>query len=145
VKRKPVKVVLLVALVSVAGLAAFGPAGIPVADSSVGRVFDVQVGSPAVLTARGAAVKVPINAVCIGVRQAFVSVQVTERVGSRIAQGTTGTTIKCTAGIQPLVVSVPATANAFKKGTAQVNAQIGFCDFCGGETSTSAEVRVVRK
>jgi len=143
VKRKRLRVVLLVVLVSVAGLAAYGPAGLPVADSSVGVVFDVQVGSPATLNARGAAIDVPVNALCIGTRQAFVSVQATERVGSKIAQGSTGVQIKCTAGIQPLVVSVPATANAFKKGTAVVNAQISFCQYCGGGATSSAQVKVV--
>jgi hypothetical protein len=145
VKRKRLRVVVLVALVSIAGLAAFGPAGLPVADSSVGAVLDVQVGSPAKLVARGAAVTVPVNILCIGTRSAFVSVQVTERVGSRIAQGSTGDQVRCTGTIQPLTVTVPATANAFKKGTASVNARIEFCEFCGGGTTASATVPVVRK
>lgn len=144
-KRKRLRIVLLVTLVSVAGLAAFGPLGAPVADASHGVVFDIQIGSPATLSARGAVVHVPVNVLCIGTRSAFVSVQATERVGSKIAQGSGGMQIACTGGIQPLTITVPATSYAFKKGTAAVNAGIGFCEYCGSDVTASAEVRVVRK
>ena len=144
-KRKPWRIGLMLVLMSIAAIAAFGPLGGPVADASRGVVFDVQLGSPAVLTARDAAVKVPVNALCIGTRSAWVQVQVTERVGRRIAQGSSGQQITCTGTIQPLTVIVPATANSFKKGTASVNAQIGFCQFCDVGATTTAEMPVVNQ
>jgi hypothetical protein len=144
-KRKRWRMALMLGLVSVAAVAAFGPLGGPLAGASTGTVFDVQIGSPATLTARDAAVKVPIYALCTR-RTAWLQVQVTERVGRRTAQGTAGQVIQCTGGIEALVITVPASANSFKKGAAAVvNASIGFCDFCGTEASATAEVPVVRR
>jgi hypothetical protein len=142
-KRKPWRLGMMLVLVSIAAIAAFGPLGGPVADASRGVVFDVQVGSPATLTARDAAVNVPVNALCSGTRSAWVQVQVTERVGRRIAQGSSGQQITCTGTIQALTITVPATANSFKKGTAAVIAQIGFCQFCDVGATATAEVPVV--
>lgn len=144
-KRKPWRIGLMLVLLSIAAIAAIGPLGGPVADASRGVVFDVQIGSPATLTARDAAVKVPVFALCSGTRSAWVQVQVTERVGRKIAQGSAGQQITCTGTIQPLTVTVPATANSFKKGTAAVNAQIGFCQFCDVGASASAEMPVVNQ
>lgn len=144
-KRKRMRIGLLLALVSLAAAAVVGPLGGPVADASRGFVMDVQLGSPATLTARDAAVKVPVDILCIGTRSAFVQVTASERVGRKIAQGTAGEQVTCTGDIQPLTITVPASSNSFKKGTAVVNASIGFCSDCGTFTSTTAEMPVVRK
>ena len=144
-KRKRWRTGLLLLLVSLAAAAVVGPLGGPVADASRGLVMDVQIGSPATLTARDAAVKVPVDMLCIGTRSAFLQVQVSERVGRKIAQGTFGEQINCTGTIQPLTITVPANSNSFKKGTAVVNASMGFCSECGVFTSATAEMKVVRK
>jgi hypothetical protein len=136
------KLGMMLALVGVALVAMIGPGSSAVAFFSRGLALDVSIKSPATLTARGAAVSVPLDVLCTS-RRAFLDVQVTERVGSSIAQGEIGQQITCTHDIQTVSVTVPASGKAFKKGTAVVNASIEGCGFgtCGFENA-SANVSV---
>jgi hypothetical protein len=145
VKRKRIRLGLMLTLVVIAAVASIGPVSSAVAFFSRGLSLDVQINSPATLAARGAALKVPLNVLCTSQR-AEVSVQVSERVGSRIAQGYSDQLITCTGDIQPFTATVFANGNAFKKGQAVATAQIFGCGFgtCGSETD-SAQIAVVRK
>jgi hypothetical protein len=144
-KRKRIRTGLMLTLVVIAAVAAIGPVSSAVAFFSRGLSLDIQINSPATLAARGAAVKVPVNVLCTSQR-AEVVVQVSERVGSRIAQGYSDQLITCTGDIQPVTATVFANNNAFRKGQAVANAYIFACGFgvCGSETD-SAQIAIARR
>jgi hypothetical protein len=144
-KQKRIRIGLTLGLMIVAAVASIGPVSSAVASFSEGLTLDIQISSPATLASRGAAVNVPLNVLCNS-STAVVNMQVTERVGSRIAQGSVYQQITCTGLIQPITITVPATGNAFKKGTAIVNATLSACGHgtCGSVNAT-AQVTIKRR
>ena len=145
-KRKRIKTGLLAGLVIVAVVASIGTVSSAVASFSGGLVLDLQVNSPATLASRGAAVNVPLTVLCNSTT-ANVNVQVTERVGSKIAQGAVYQQITCTGLIQPVTITVPAGVNAFKKGPAIVNATIFACGHgtCGNVSAPATQITIARR
>ena len=132
----------MVALAAGSLLALFVSSGPAVAFFSGGLFLDVQVESPALLVARGAAVDVPLEVTC-NARPGTASVQVsvTQKAGSGAAQGFGFTEVGCTGSGQQVIVRVQATgAKTFKQGTAVASAEIFGCtanfSTCGSETDS---------
>jgi hypothetical protein len=129
-----------VAILAGASFALFAPSGPAVAFSSGGLFLDVQVESPAHLVSRGAAVDVPLEVTCnAGV--ADVSVSLTQKSGSGVAQGFGSTSVGCTGSGQQLTVRVTASGGkTFKQGTAVASAELFGCtanfSTCGSETDS---------
>jgi hypothetical protein len=138
--RAKLAVAALVAILAGASFALFAPAGPAVAFSSGGLFLDVQVESPAHLVSRGAAVDVPLEVTCnAGV--ADVSVSLTQKSGSGVAQGFGSTSVGCTGSGQQLTVRVTASGGkTFKQGTAVASAELFGCtanfSTCGSETDS---------
>src|SRR4030095_6721901 len=86
---------VVVAILAGGLLALFATSGPAVAFFSGGLFLDVQVESPARLVARGAAVDVPLEVTCTAT-VADVSVRVTQKAGSGVAQGGGSTSVGCT-------------------------------------------------
>jgi hypothetical protein len=119
-------------------LALFASSGPAVAFFSGGLFLDVQVESPASLVARGAAVDVPLKVTC-NATAASVSVTVTEKSGSGVAQGFGSTSVGCTGSSERITVRVTASGGkAFKQGPAVASAEIFGCNAstCGTETDS---------
>jgi hypothetical protein len=137
---------MFAALVVGGGLAFAVPALPAVGQVSPPAVFSVEVGDEATLVARGAAVSVPVEVTCFPGSNAFLSVRVTQRTGSRIASGFGDAQFTCTGEPQTVDVLVHAQGQAFKKGPAVVQATLSSCGFfppC--ETATDTEtVQIVR-
>ncbi|MEO6703765.1 MAG: hypothetical protein ABI140_10040 [Jatrophihabitantaceae bacterium] len=136
------------ALAAGGGFAVLSPSSQAAAFYSPPLFLDVTVGSPANLVARGAAVSVPITVTCNADGGAYLSVQVSEKVGKKIATGQTNTNVACSGGHETLLVTVPAgSGQAFAKGSAYGSAYISGCKFistnytCGQETG-SATIRI---
>ena len=134
--------VAVVAIILGSVLALFATTGPAVAFFSGGLFLDVQVESPAHLVARGAAVDVPLEVTC-NARPGTVdlSVSVSQKAGSSVAQGFGHTSVGCTGSGQQITVRVQASGGkTFKQGTAVANAEIFGCnaDFstCGSETDS---------
>jgi hypothetical protein len=110
-----------------------------VAFFSGGLFLDVTVQSPAHLVAKGAAVTVPVQVTCNATQTAFVSVQVTERVGKQIASGFGSAQVGCTGGHQALLLTVTASGGkTFVKGQAFASADLFGCSsFCASEHGES--------
>lgn len=128
------------ALLAGGGVALLSPASPAVAYSSPPLFLDVSIQSPAHLVAKGAAVAVPVTTTCSGTSQAYLQVQVTEKVGKKVASGSKYVTVGCTGSRQQTTVTVPAASNiAFSKGTAYVTATIDGCAyyFCGSENNNA--------
>lgn len=128
-------------------LALIGPATPAVGQFSPPTVLSVEVGDEATLVSRGAAVSVPIEIVCPGGATGFLSVRMTQRVGSRIASGTgTTTDFVCTGATQIVNVLVTGSDHAFKRGEAVGEAFLAVCPdffFCSFASDTET-VRIVR-
>ena len=135
------------ALVVGAGLAVAAPAMPAVGQFSPPTVISVEVGDEAKLVAKGAAVLVPVEVTCpAGTAFGSLSVQVTQRVGSRIASGFGGTSnFACTGTTQVVHVLVTAQDAAFKKGPAVAQASLFVCGDFGCQSVTDTEtIRIVR-
>jgi hypothetical protein len=120
-------------------LALFATSGPAVAFFSGGLFLDVQVGSPAQLVARGAAVDVPLEVTCNATGSVFVDVRVTQKSGSGVAQGSGSTSVGCTGSGQQITVRVQASGGkTFKQGTAVASAEVFGCNrvTCGSETDS---------
>jgi hypothetical protein len=134
--------VAVVAILAGSVLALFATTGPAVAFFSGGLFLDVQVESPAHLVSRGAAVDVPLEVTCNArPGTASLSVVVTQKAGSGVAQGFGSTSVGCTGSGQQITVRVQASGGkTFKQGTAVANAEIFGCnaDFstCGSETDS---------
>jgi hypothetical protein len=135
------RLVVIAGLVGIAVVALIGPASSALGFFSHGLTLDLQPGSPSTLVSRGAAVDVPVAVVCTS-HSAFVSVEITERVGSGIAGGQGAQQVTCTGGIQAITVRVLAEGKAFKKGSGAVSADISGCGFgtCGDQAATGTTV-----
>src|SRR5262245_41443086 len=98
-------------------LALFATSGPAVAFFSGGLCLDVQVGSPAQLVARGAAVDVPLEVTCNATGTADVFVGVSQKSGSGVAEGFGSARVGCTGSGQQITVRVRATGGkTFKQG-----------------------------
>ena len=120
-------------------LALFATSGPAVAFFSGGLFLDVQVGSPAHLVARGAAVDVPVEVTCNATGTADVFVRVTQKSGSGVAQGFGSTSVGCTGSGQQITIRAQAEGGkTFKQGTAVASAEIFGCGtrVCGNETDS---------
>jgi hypothetical protein len=130
----------VVAIVAGGVLALFATSGPAVAFFSGGLFLDVQVESPALLVARGAAVDVALEVTCNATSGASVSVTVTQKSGSGVAQGNGFTTVGCTGSSQQIRVRVQPSGfgKTFKTGTAVASADIFGCrpNVCGSETDS---------
>jgi hypothetical protein len=134
--------VAVVAILAGSVLALFATTGPAVAFFSGGLFLDVQVESPAHLVSRGAAVDVPLEVTCNArPGTASLSVVVTQKAGSGVAQGFGSTSVGCTGSGQQITVRVQASGGkTFKQGTAVASAEVFGCnaDFstCGSETDS---------
>jgi hypothetical protein len=129
----------VVALTAGVVLALFASSGPAVAFFSGGLFLDVQVESQASLVARGAAVDVPLEVTCNATNPAFVSVNVTQKSGSGVAQGFGSASVGCTGSGQLIIVRVQASGlKTFKQGPAVASAEIFGCNrsICGFETDS---------
>jgi hypothetical protein len=118
-------------------LALFATSGPAVAFFSGGLFLDVQIGSPATLVARGAAVEVPLEVTCNATGTVLVQATVTQKAGSGVAQGSGSTRVGCAGSGEQVTVLVRATGvKTFKKGEAVVTAEVFGCNnvTCGSET-----------
>lgn len=132
------------ALAAGGGFALAGPATPALAFFSGGLFLDVIPQSPATLVASGAAVDAPVQVTCNAVGSVFVHVNVTEKVGKKVAVGDATTQVGCTGGHENIVVRVTASSGAaFAKGTGVVTADVFGCNdtLCGSETN-SATVKI---
>jgi hypothetical protein len=144
-RRRTTRFGAILALTGVALAAVLvGPLSSAVGFFSGGLSLDVQIQSPATLVSRGAAINVPLEIVCTS-HQADLSVQVTQRAGSEIAQGFGYKEVTCEGDLQQVSMTVFANSGkAFKRGTAVAQAEIFGClQFCGSETDT-AEIAIVK-
>ena len=140
----------LVAILAI-GLGGAAAAALPAgADVSIQSppVAAIQVGSPAVLGARGAIVTVPVTVVCVpGSRFNFVDVQVVQAVaGGAIARGSGSMNVpSCTGSFQNLSITVTSSTVAFRARVAFATATLQSCDSlsCRGATD-QREINVVR-
>jgi hypothetical protein len=137
------KVAAVVVAILLGGLLAlFATSGPAVAFFSGGLFLDVQVGSPARLVARGAAVDVPLEVTCNAAPgTASVRVTVSQKSGSGVAQGTAFENVGCTGSGQQVTVRVQASGGkTFKQGTAVASAEVFGCtanfSTCGSETDS---------
>ena len=137
----------MLAAIAVGGGLAFAIPALPaVGQVSPPTVVSVEVGDEATLVARGAAVLVPVEVNCPAGATGFVSVQVTQRAGSRIASGFGGSDFVCTGTTQTIDVLVHAQGQAFKKGPAVADASLSVCTdffFCQSVRDTET-IRIVR-
>jgi hypothetical protein len=141
--------VYLIAALASGALAAAAVPGLPAVAqfSPPGPVLDVEIDSPATLGARGAVVIVPVEIVCSAeIINSSVSVEVTQRSGSRIANGFGFTDVTCDGTLQVVDVAVSANGAAFKKGVAFVEASAFGCSPTSGcdDASDSEEVTIER-
>jgi hypothetical protein len=131
-----------VAIVAAGVLALFVSGGPAVAFFSGGLFLDVHVESPATLVARGAAVDVPLEVTCNAAPgTSSVSVTVSQKAGSGVAQGSGSTSVGCTGSGQQIRVRVLASgAKTFKQGIAVATANVFGCtpnfSVCGEETDS---------
>jgi hypothetical protein len=131
------------ALAAGGGIAVHSPTTTAVAFSSPGLFLDVSIQSPGTLVAKGAAVSVPVIVTCNS-QGATVELQLTEKVGNKVATGFNYVDVGCTGGHETVLITVPASAGiGFAKGSAFATASIFGCSSftCGSETS-SATIRI---
>jgi hypothetical protein len=82
---------------------------------------------------------VPVEVTCSGTGTADVFVNVTQKSGSGVAQGSGSTSVGCTGSGQQITVRVQAFGGkTFKQGTAVASAEIFACNrvTCGNETDS---------
>jgi len=134
------------AAVLLSGAVAFAlPAGADVSISSP-PVAGVQIGSPATVDARGAAVTVPVTTVCAaGASFASVSVTIAQTSRGGVARGSGGANVSCTGTLNTVGVTILANDKPFKPGVAFAQADLAVCDFTGcRQSEDQREIRVVR-
>ncbi|CCH34757.1 hypothetical protein BN6_75320 [Saccharothrix espanaensis DSM 44229] len=116
--------VLAIAAGAVVASAIPGNADVSTQSPSVGGI---RVESPAKLQAGGAAIIVPVTAVCQPGSYAYVNVQVTQRVGNALATGSGSTRINnCTGTSEDVRIAVHAQVQgkAFRTGAAFASATL---------------------
>lgn len=122
-------VLRLLAAIGVGGGLAFAVPALPaVGQVSPPSIVSVEVADTAQLVARGAAVLVPVEIRCPAGETGSIAVRVTQRAGSRIANGFGSTNdFVCTGATQTVDVLVTAQDMAFKKGGAVAEAFLSVC------------------
>jgi hypothetical protein len=106
---------------------------------------DVEVREPVRLVLKGAAIIVPVEVTCGPGGTGFVSVEATQRRGSRVAVGFGDTQVACTGEPQVVDVLVSATNASFRKGDVLIEAHLFACSGVGPcQTDTDVEVARVR-
>lgn len=138
-KRHVVRVLSAIGLGG--GLALAIPLLPAVGQISPPAVVSINVGDTATLVERGAAILVPVQVRCpAGAEFASLSVNVTQRAGSRIASGFGSTNdFVCTGATQTVNVLVTAQNQAFKKGGAVAQASLFVCFQSGCTPVTDTE------
>jgi hypothetical protein len=137
--RKPGSMRYLRLIIAMAGLAL----ALIFPGSAAALFLDIQVGPTAQLVAKGAAVDVSVTVTCDATGAADVSVFVSQRYGTHVAQGSGFTTVSCTGSAQTLVVRVPASNSdsPFKRNQRTVaTAELFGCDATECRTVTDSEV-----
>jgi hypothetical protein len=114
-----------------------------------GMYLDIAVQSSATLVARGAAIDVPIDITC-NPEEVQLTIEVAERVGSRIARGYAYSPVAC-AGVQQtgiqqrVLIRVPSQSGTpFMRGTAVVTASIYGCNGSCGSTSENTTINITK-
>jgi len=110
------------------GIAVLAPGSPALAFISPPLVLLGEAQSPAHLVAAGAAVDVTMEYSCTADRM-YVDLQITEKVGKKIASGTGSTSVLCDGGTHNTVIRVAASPSgvAFAKGTAVANTVVYGC------------------
>jgi hypothetical protein len=142
-------VISKIAAVGAVAAGAVGALALP-AGADVGAfsppIGGVQIGSPAALGTRGAAVTVPVTVLCTSGSTGSVSLEVVENTGGKLARGFGGSdTIVCDGTFQSTSVNVVSITVPFKRGTAFATASLSVCDFNGCLNDTDQrEIRIGR-
>ncbi len=106
----------------------------------------LDIGDTATLAAKGSAVILPVKVTCGPGTTGWLSAQLTQRAGNRIAQGYGSTSdIVCDGTPQTVDLFITAQNQPFKKGPAVARAYFFFCDeFTCQSISKSEEITIVR-
>jgi hypothetical protein len=117
--------------VAVAGgvaVAALAPGSLAVGQQSPPvAVVDVELQDTGQLQSRGAVALVTVQLTCTPGLEAFVSVELTQRSGGRIARGFGEATSPCDGTIQDIQIPVSAFDAPFKQGPAFADAAATVC------------------
>lgn len=130
------------AAVTVAGATAAAiviPASPAVAFSSGGLILSVAIQSPALLIAKGAAIGLPVDYVCVNAADAEITVNVTEAVANGALASASGAqqSLVCDGELQTATIDMPATGMAFIKGPGFAEAEIFGCfQICGNDQNS---------
>jgi len=142
-----------VALVAGSALVMAVPGGVAVGDHSPPSPIQVEdIVSPAFLEARGAAVILTVVVSCPEAPESQstgnLSVQVTQRVGNKLAYGNEFTHVPCTGEPEQVTLQVSAGAGGapFKRGDAAVLASLSVCSsvYCGPSITEFETIEVSR-
>jgi len=124
------------------------PAGAAVSlQSQSPPVAAVSLGNTATLGAKGAVIFVPVEFTCQPGAFAFLSVQVTERVGGDIASGSASeqVTSSCTGSVHTVTMTIIPFQNPFKKGVAFGQASLSVCQFQCQTFEDAHNIQIVAK
>ncbi len=142
------RVILVAAVAGGAAVAALVPGSSAVGQQSPpAAVVDVELQDTARLESRGAVARVTVQLACTPDASAFVSVELTQRSGGRIARGFGDSTAVCDGTIQELAIPVTAFEAPFKQGPAFAEAFATACVLyqgCADETDAE-EISLTKK
>jgi hypothetical protein len=129
-----------------AALALAAPATVAVSQESPPLTLGLDIESPAVLVARGAAVLVPVEVVCTAGAEGQLFVSISQRAGSANATGFGVESFTCTGETQVIDVLVQGnTGRSFKKGVASSVSEAFVCNENGCANTRDEEViQIVR-
>jgi hypothetical protein len=136
---RPAKAAAVLAVVAGAIFASVLPSSADVSAQSPSQ-HGLRIQSPAQQLARGAAVRVETLATCPANWPGYISIRLTQRVGSDVATGYGYTNFVCTGGLQTVMVTVTAEQNAFRASTAYATGNISG----GGSAFDEREIEIVR-
>jgi hypothetical protein len=126
-----------------AALALAVPAGAAVSLRLQSPPVAISLGGTATVDAKGAVVVVPVAVTCQPGDFAYVSVQVTQKVGSGVATGAASQEVTCTGSVQRLDVAVTPYQKAFKKGVAFGQALLTVCGERCEDFQDAHEIQIV--
>lgn len=128
-------------------LAAAVPASSAVSFLSPPQTWDVEVQSPALLQAKGAAVTVVVNVTCPGGAFATVDLTLSQRSGSTTTSASRSADVRCTGQTQQVSMSVlsPSDSRVFKKGPAFADAVLFGCAYTCGVMDTDGRTITVTR
>jgi hypothetical protein len=106
----------------------------------------VEIGDTATLAARGAGLFVTVTVTCPADSDfADLYVSVSQRRGSRVANGSGYVSVDCTGEPQEITVPVTAFGATFRQGVAFATAELFVCGPFGCQSATDAEeITIVR-